>query len=133
MTYNPFDGMFQLFSFLFPLAFFLLFGAILVAFIGTMVKGARQYKANNAAPVLTVEAQVVTKRADVSHHHHTNQNGFTHHTSSTDYFVTFQVASGDRLEFEVPAGEYGMLVEGDARQLTFQGTRYQGFERRGVP
>ena len=27
--------------------------------------------------------------------------------------------------------EYGMLVEGDIGKLTFQGTRYHGFERIG--
>jgi hypothetical protein len=53
-----------------------------------------------------------------------------HHTSSsTTYFTTFEVESGDRMELRVPEKEYGMLVEGDTGRLTFQGTRYKGFER----
>lgn len=53
-----------------------------------------------------------------------------HHTTySTSYFVTFQVESGDRMELHVAGHEYGMLIEGDRGKLTFQGTRYLGFER----
>ena len=50
------------------------------------------------------------------------------HTSTT-YYATFQVESGDRMEFSVSGAEYGMLAEGDQGSLTFQGTRYLGFER----
>ena len=49
--------------------------------------------------------------------------------ASTTYYATFQVASGDRMEFQVPRREYGFLVEGDRGRLTFQGTRFLGFER----
>jgi hypothetical protein len=34
------------------------------------------------------------------------------------------------MELQVDGSEYGMLVEGDQGRLTFQGTRYLGFERR---
>ena len=37
--------------------------------------------------------------------------------------------SGDRMELEMAGSEYGLLVEGDNGKLTFQGTRYLGFER----
>ena len=59
---------------------------------------------------------------DAYHHDH-----HTHH--STSYYVTFQVDSGDRMELHMTGQEYGMLVEGDKGYLTFQGTRYLGFER----
>ena len=49
---------------------------------------------------------------------------------NTKYFATFQFESGDRLELSVSPGEYGMLVEGDRGQLSFQGTRYLGFARK---
>ena len=42
---------------------------------------------------------------------------------------TFQLESGDRMEFQVSGIEYGMLAEGDTGELTFQGTRYLAFER----
>lgn len=32
------------------------------------------------------------------------------------------------MEFTVEGSEYGMLIEGDHGKLTFQGTRYLGFE-----
>ena len=51
-------------------------------------------------------------------------------TSSTSYYVTFEVDSGDRIEFSMSGSEYGMLIEGDAGTLNFQGTRYLGFERK---
>jgi hypothetical protein len=44
--------------------------------------------------------------------------------------VTFEVKSGDRMELQVQGHEYGMLVEGDFGELTFQGNRYLGFARR---
>ncbi|MCI9457297.1 MAG: DUF2500 domain-containing protein, partial [Oscillospiraceae bacterium] len=40
-----------------------------------------------------------------------------------------QVESGDRMEFQVQDTDYGLLVEGDRGKLTFQGTRFLGFER----
>lgn len=76
---------------------------------------------------------VVSRRAKVSHHRHTNAGdagGGHHTTSSTWYYVTFQFASGDRMEFPVDGSEYGMQVEGDEGELTFQGTRYLGVERK---
>ena len=52
-----------------------------------------------------------------------------HSSSSTTYYATFEVNSGDRMEFKINDTEYGMLVENDVGNLTFQGTRYLGFER----
>ena len=45
------------------------------------------------------------------------------------FYVTFEVESGDRMELSVVGSEFGLLVEGDKGRLTFQGTRYLGFER----
>ena len=40
-----------------------------------------------------------------------------------------EVESGDRMELNLSGQEYGLLAEGDRGKLTFQGTRYLGFER----
>lgn len=108
-------------------------GIMFIVVIGTIIaraiKGAQQWNKNNDSPVLTVDATVVSKRSDVSHHHNTGANNMSYTSSSTTYYVTFQVASGDRMEFMVRDTEYGMLVEQDTGKLTFQGTRYLGFER----
>ncbi len=114
---------------LFPILFVFTFGLVITVIIVTLVRGAAQWKKNNASPVLTVEVKVVAKRADVSDHIHSDSGGMTHRDSSTSYYVTFQVESGDRLELRVPDQEFGMLAEGDQGRLTFQGTRYQGFVR----
>ena len=99
------------------------------SFVVVLVRGAGQWRRNNAAPVLTVEAEVVAKRTQVS-------RGARAHGDMTDmtggftrYYATFEVESGSRIELAVRGEEYGMLAEGDRGRLTFQGTRYQGFER----
>ena len=88
------------------------------------------YNKNNHSPKLTVPATVVSRRTAVSHHHHGNEMHHTH--TSTSYYATFQVESGDRIEFLVSGTEYGMLAEGDSGKLTFQGTRYLNFRREGA-
>lgn len=110
----------------FTALFFLVFGLILVTFLVMFIKGLGQWNRNNNSPRLTVAAKVVSKRTDMTTHH--NQTTHTH-GHSTWYYVTFEVESGDRMELSVAGAEYGLLVEGDIGRLTFQGTRYLGFER----
>ena len=114
---------FDMFGIMFSLVFVLVIGM----FIVTAVRGISQWNKNNNSPRLTVPATVVSKRTSVSHHHG-GTNGQHHHTS-TWYYVTFQVESGDRMELHLSGHEYGMLIEGDRGMLSFQGTRYLGFER----
>ncbi len=109
--------------------FYLVFALVIGMFIFTFVKGIGQWHKNNNSPRLLVDATIVAKRAHTSHHHH-NHSGHMHTSHSTSYYVTFQVASGDRIELHVPTLEYGLLVEGDHGMLSFQGTRYLGFERK---
>lgn len=118
----------------FELIFMLVFFLVIGVFIITFLKGIGEWNKNNHSPRLTVDASVVSKRTNISSHHHANAgdasgaHGF-HSTTSTSYYVTFQVASGDRVEFHVSGNEYGMLIEGDYGKLSFQGSRYLGFER----
>ena len=116
---------FNLFGIMFSLVFMLVFAM----FIMTFVKGISQWNKNNNSPRLTVPAVVVAKRTNVSHHHHGGVDNLHHHHTSTTYYVTFQVESGDRMELHMSGSEYGLLVEGDAGMLSFQGTRYLGFVR----
>ena len=117
---------FGLFGIIFTLMFLLTFGIILTV----IIKGISQWNKNNHSPRLTVPATVVAKRTNVSHHHHNHGTGHVGHSStSTSYYVTFQVESGDRMELHMAGNQYGLLVEGDRGKLTFQGTRYLGFER----
>ena len=130
MEYSPFGGIGQIMFAIVPvivvLGFIFVFGTIIVR----SIQGAKQWKRNNESPVLTVDATMVTKRTDVHHYSHDSGADGMHNTSSsTTYYATFEVGSGDRLEFKVHDTEYGMLVEQDIGKLTFQGTRYLGFER----
>ena len=119
--------MFTIVPVIVTIGFIVVFGLI----IYRVIQGGIEWNKNNHLPVLSVDASVVGKRMEVSHHHHNHANNaaMSHHSSSTTYFATFEVQSGDRIELRLPDKEYGMLVEGDAGILTFQGTRYKGFER----
>ena len=117
---------FDLFGVMFTLVFVLVIGM----FVVTAVRGISQWNKNNNSPRLTVSATIVAKRTNVTHHHHNGAGGHHHHHTSTTYYVTFQVDSGDRMELQVDGTEYGMLIEGDRGELSFQGTRYLSFERK---
>lgn len=116
---------FDMFSIMFSIVFIIVIGM----FVVTAIKGIGQWNKNNNSPRLTVPATVVAKRTNVSHHNHAGTNGHHHHSTSTTYYVTFQVESGDRMELHLSGYEFGMPVEGDKGKLSFQGTRYLGFER----
>ena len=109
--------------------FYIVFFLVIAMFIFVFVKGISEWVHNNNSPRLSVDAKIVDKRSHTSHHHH-NHNGHMHTSSSTSYYVTFEVQSGDRMELKVPRSEFGLLVEGDEGVLSFQGTRYLGFERK---
>lgn len=121
MGFFDFDFRLGMFGVIWTLMFVLIFGMIVMM----LVRNIREWNKNNHSPRLTVPAVVVTKRTDVHHHRH---DGHTHH--STRYYAAFEVESGDRMELQLSGQEYGLLVEGDAGELTFQGTRFLGFERK---
>ena len=128
MFFGWFD---MIFSFLFPILFLLFIGM----FLWMLFRNVRTWNKNNHSPRLTVPAAVVAKRTEVSHSSTANAGDVTgahgYSTSTfTSYYVTFQVESGDRMEFSVGGSDYGLLAEGDIGKLSFQGTRYLGFERR---
>jgi hypothetical protein len=114
--------------------FVAIFVVVIGVFVMVIVKGLKEWSDNNQQPVLTVPAKVVTKRTNLSVSSDFNNTGsnnsFNHGTSSsTSYFATFEFSSGDRKEFKLSASQYGLLAEDDTGDLTFQGTRYQGFHR----
>lgn len=114
MGYNSsFDEMFSVLFFL-----------VIAVIAFQILKGIFQWHHNNQQPRLQVHAVVVDKRSEVQIHHNQNMA-----SSSTTYHVTFQVASGDRMEFQVDGNTYGMLAQGDGGTLDFQGTRFHGFAR----
>ena len=116
--------MFGLMETVFPFLFITIFVIVIGVFIAAAVRGIGQWSKNNAAPRLSVPASVSAKRTSVHHHHMTNGAHI-----ATNYYVTFEVESGDRMELHVSGEEYGLLAEGDRGTLSFQWTRYLSFTR----
>lgn len=120
--------MFNVFGIVFAIVFLLVIGVFITVFI----KSISQWRKNNNSPRLTVPATLIAKRTDVSRHHHGGIDDHHHHHTSTSYYATFQVESGDRMEFLISGQEYGLLMEGDRGSLSFQGTRYLCFVRQSA-
>lgn len=122
---------FQLFNavpFFIQIVFIIVFGVI----IFRVVRGIAEWMSNNQQPVETIKAKVISKRENVRRRSSGAGNrGMGMSRTQTTYFVTFELENDDRKEFKVKGNEYGMLAEGDVGHLTFQGTRYHGFERAG--
>ena len=108
---------------------FVLVGVVFVIVIGIIIvrsaQGVAEWSHNNRQPVLSVPARVVSKRTATSGHMSSNSGGHV----STSYFATFELGSGERLEFPLYGKGFGLLAEGDEGTLTYQGTRYHGFQR----
>ncbi len=118
----------------FKFVYVVIFIVFLGIFFFAVYRIVKQKRKDDRSPRLTVPARIVSKRTDVSQHSDpvggdiTGAHGYST-TSSTTYYATFQVESGDRMELRVPGSQYGFLVEGDRGRLTFQGSRFLGFER----
>lgn len=106
-------------------AIFPLFGIVFLAALvfsvgGTIIKTLGDQARNEAAPVLTAEAVVAAKRLEVAN------RGKSH---STEYYATFDLGSGKRIELELDGKQYGLLAEEDRGALRYQGTWFLGFDR----
>ena len=89
---------------------------IALGFICFVIARIVQVMENSKQPDFSVPAQVLAKRIAVS-------------GTITYYYVTFEMESGERREFDVSGREFGMLAEGDHGILSCQGTWYKGFVR----
>ncbi len=120
-----------MFNFL-PFIVFIIFIVVIGTFVISALRGVSEWNSNNNSPLLIVNAKVIAKRTDVKRHshNHAGETSMNHTTYSSSYYVTFEVESGSRMEFLVPGKEFGLLIEGDAGSLSFQGTRFKGFERK---
>lgn len=97
-----------------------------IVFIFTLVRDLSYWNQEMNSPVIAVEATIISKRIQVSHHVHGEMH---HHYTNTIYFITFELSNGDRLEFKVPGNQYGLLMEKDKGALTYQGSRFKDFQR----
>lgn len=79
-----------------------------------------EFISNNRSEEIVTDARVLSKRIDVR---------LNSGASNTQYFVTFELPSGERKEFRVTGNRYGILVENDRGVLSYQGTRLNDFVR----
>ncbi|MBT2287857.1 DUF2500 domain-containing protein [Paenibacillus albidus] len=103
----------------------------LVVMIGIVAvsagRGLLQWSRNNSSPMLTIPACIISKRYEIKQQASQEEGGSSR--ASTLYYLTYEAESGTRMEFKVEGSEYGMSAEGDRGLLTYQGTRYYGFQR----
>ncbi len=112
--------------------FFILITVVILGMIVYLtLKGMQEKKANDAAPIVTVDAKVKAKRIAVHHSaHQQSMNGVplmakSHHTT---YYATFALEGDQRLELQVSEGQFQRLTEGERGKLTYQRKRFHRFE-----
>jgi hypothetical protein len=88
----------------------------------SIAKTLKIWMTNNASPLQSRVASAVTKRSEV-------WGGRGHASTNTSYYVTFEFQDGSRMELEVKAKAYGLIVEGDRGELSYKGSRFRGFVR----
>lgn len=117
---------------LLPGFFVLITCVILGMLVYLTLKGMKEKRANDAAPIVTVDAKVKAKRIAVHHSaHQQSMNGVplmakSHHTT---YYATFALEDDQRLELQISEGQFQRLTEGERGKLTYQRKRFHRFER----
>ena len=113
-----------------PFIFLIIVFVIMVILVNKM----NRWSQNNNSPETTVEAVVSEKRDRDSLQQipnggdPTGAQGFQL-IPEIHRYVVFTVDTGETMEFSVTEGEFRSLQKGERGRLTFQGTRYLGFER----
>ena len=100
----------------------LLLGIYLIKFISNQEKGQIEYD-----PEVVVQVKVITKRKSQGQYK-LQQDKFSHHNSSSTYYMTVEVQEGKQLELLIPSTTYHMLNEDDRGLLTMQGSHFKNFE-----
>ena len=111
------DALFTIIPIFIALIAFIVFFLI----IKSIIQSVSTWNQNNKQPIVKEEAIVVGKRTSI--------RGGGETRAYNDYYVTFQLPQGERLEFQVKGTEYGQLIEKDQGELEYQGTRFLGFSR----
>nr|WP_083607096.1 DUF2500 domain-containing protein [Paenibacillus helianthi] len=104
-----------------------IFLAVVIGIVAVSAgRGLLVWSRNNSSPLLTIPARIVSKRSELRQQLQDDNNNSR---TNTTYYLTYELENGVRMEFKVDGNEYGMSAEGDRGILTYQGTRYQGFQR----
>lgn len=80
------------------------------------------YLYNFMQETITRKVKVVAKRTAI-----TQQMGQS--PAQTNYYCTFEFEDGQRSEYSMGAGRYGMIAEGDSGELDTKGALFWDFRR----
>lgn len=116
-----------------PGSFQVFFVIILTVIVFGAIISAINYSKNASAPILQIRAKVVGKRTQVTGHTqmhgHNGGSNMHHNSTSTRYYVTFELEDRQRMELSANGRQYGLLAEGDIGLLTYQREWFKDFER----
>jgi Protein of unknown function (DUF2500) len=85
-----------------------------------------QWQSNNSKPVLSVDVQVLKIRIE----NRGSVSSWSGHYTESFYYCTFKDKRGYRYSYQI--SKYSQLTEGDLGMLTYQGSRYHGFQKHGT-
>ncbi|MNR27668.1 hypothetical protein D3C85_1449490 [compost metagenome] len=103
--------------------FIIIFVIVIGIFLFILIQSLAVWTSNNNAPIEDRSCKVVAKRIQFS-----GSSGDL--SSNASYYVTFEFDDLSRLELWIGRQQFGYMSEGDTGRLTFQGTRFQEFERK---
>ncbi len=95
-----------------------------VLLLGVVAFAAVRLLSRGGKPVKTAPATCIALRQDSE-----VRAGPTRAGSSTSYYATFELATGERMELAVGESDFEQLVEGDRGTLQWQGWFLRRFER----
>lgn len=106
----------------------ILYVPVALAVIGTVVLFALIFTSGTRKRVLTVRAQVLTKkikRAYVGKLARKGVSGYDWY----EYYAVFRTEKGKNIELQLPDDIYNSIEEGDKGQLTFDRYRFISFDK----
>lgn len=107
---------------------FALLAFALIAY--AIIKSLAQWQRNNELPVLTVPATISDKRKrNDTTMMSTGPDGAMTPMTNVVFYLKFRLGDGQELEFHVRHDKYREVEIGDGGVLTYQGTRFLGFEQ----
>lgn len=90
----------------------------------------RQWIKNRRSPRIVSVAIILNKHIEKQYiHRKRNASPGMHTRRMQIYYVLFKLESGEKIELRVNKIQYSELRKGYKGKLTFQGTKYIGFER----
>jgi hypothetical protein len=104
----------------------LFFAAVIGGITYQQIQKMRVSARNNALPILTSSATLISKRKDIIAQP-PGINPKNQIAPSTTFFASFRLPDSQTVEVQVDNVQFAALTEGEQGRLTYQGTRFLGF------